>query len=322
MSVFRVGHVHMSKDAKNAKIKIKQGKDVIPADENIERFIIYIRVEKGLSLNTIEAYRNDLNKLQAFAQKNGKELISLDRQDLIDLLAELKDANANDTSIVRFLSVIKGFYRFLTQEQIIKLDPSALIEARKSWQTLPKFLNDQEIERLLSQPAANTFSGLRDKAMLELLYATGLRVSELIGLKVTDIDREKGVLTCYGKGAKYRCVPIGQLALSWLDVYLTNRAKVLVNKKTERLFVEQSGANLTRQKFWRMIKDYGEAAGIDYITPHMLRHSFATVLLRNGADLRSVQLLLGHSDISTTQIYTHVTTENLSTAYKQFHPRS
>jgi integrase/recombinase XerD len=210
-------------------------------------------------------------------------------------------------------------------EGLSKNDPTAHLESYKPWQTLPRFLNQEEIERLLAQPDLETDLGMRDRAMLETLYATGLRVSELINLKVADIDLESGFLNCLGKGSKQRRVPLGRSAVHFLNLYFPARMRILNGKQSDRadrLFINPYGKEISRQKFWKLIKVYGSSANIDYITPHLLRHSFATVLLANGADLRSVQLMLGHSDISTTQIYTHVTNDHLKTAYKQYHPRS
>jgi integrase/recombinase XerD len=288
----------------------------------VRRFLAYLKVEKGASVNTVEAYRNDLNKLSSFAQDHQKDLLSIERNDLIELIIKLKDASASDSSVARCTSVIKGFYKFLLAEGFLQHDPASLIEVRKTWQTLPRFLTPDEVERLIAQPDIKTDTGLRDKAMFEVLYATGLRVSELIGLKLADLEWDKGVITCFGKGAKQRRIPVGKSAIESLKRYIVVRQRLLCEKTSDYIFIEEGGAPLTRQKFWKLIKDYGHQAKIEYITPHMLRHSFATILLKNGADLRSVQLMLGHSDISTTQIYTHVTNENMHNAYKKFHPRS
>jgi integrase/recombinase XerD len=291
-------------------------------NELIRRYLAYLKVEKGLARNSLDAYSNDLSKLNSFANEHEKELLSIERTDLIEFLIELKDSNASDATLSRCTSVIKGFYKFLLVEGYLLRDPSSLIETRKSWQTLPRFLNNEEVEQLLAQPDQNSDIGKRDKAMLELLYATGLRVSELISLKLSDLDWERGIVNCYGKGSKQRRIPVGKSALDFLKRYFMARPKLLLGKSTDYLFIELGGIPITRQKFWKIIKTYGQQAKIEYVTPHMMRHSFATVLLRNGADLRSVQMMLGHSDISTTQIYTHVTNDNLQNAYKKFHPRS
>lgn len=288
----------------------------------IEEFIALLRVERGLAENTLQAYRRDLRKLIEHAQGLKKSLLTIERNDLILLLAELKDAGSNPTSIARMVSAVRGFYKFVMMEGLSKNDPTAHLETYKPWQTLPRFLNQEEIESLLAQPDLETDLGVRDRAMLETLYATGLRVSELVNLKVADIDLESGSLTCLGKGSKQRRVPLGRTAIHFLKLHFPARMRLLNGKVSDRLFIDPHGKEISRQKFWKLIKHYGDAARIDYITPHLLRHSFATVLLANGADLRSVQLMLGHSDISTTQIYTHVTNDHLKTTYKQFHPRS
>lgn len=288
----------------------------------LNEYFNYLRVERGLAGNSLLAYQRDLHKLTSFADDIGKELLTLDRADLVDCLAEMKDREESEATIARFISAAKGFYKYLLREGLSRHDPTAHLETRKSWQTLPKFLTPEEIDRLLEQPDLSTDTGLRDRAMLETLYATGLRVSELLGLKLADIDWEAGTLKCFGKGSKQRVVPLGRSALDFLKRYLPRRQKLLGEASSPYLFVEPGGRPLTRQKVWLLIREYGKAARIDYVTPHMLRHSFATVLLKNGADLRSVQLLLGHSDIGTTQIYTHVTDEHLKETYKKFHPRS
>jgi len=288
----------------------------------VEKFIIMLRVEKGLADNSLQAYRSDLKLFMKILISIGKSLLTMERDDLMAVLATLKDEKRSDSSIARFLSSVRGFYKFALTDGILKHDPTSYLESRKSWQTLPRFLNQDEVNALLEQPDLKDDAGVRDRAMLETLYASGLRVSELTGLKLNDVDLDAGVVTCFGKGSKQRRVPIGRSAISFLQNYLGARRRLLGEKHSDALFVEPGGKPLTRQKFWKIIKEYGRLAKIGDVTPHMLRHSFATALLANGADLRSVQMMLGHSDISTTQIYTHVTTEHLKTAYKQFHPRS
>lgn len=288
----------------------------------VEEYIALLRVERGLADNTLQAYRRDLHKLIKHVKTLNKSLLTIERNELITLLAELKDSGSNMTSIARLVSAVRGFYKFVVMEGLSKNDPTAHLESHKPWQTLPKFLTQAEIESLLAQPDLATDLGIRDRAMLETLYATGLRVSELVSLKLADIDLESGFLNCFGKGSKQRRVPLGRSAIHHLKLYFPARMHLLSGKQSDLLFVEFYGRQISRQKFWKLIKQYGDAANIDYITPHLLRHSFATVLLANGADLRSVQLMLGHSDISTTQIYTHVTNDHLQTSYKQFHPRS
>ncbi len=288
----------------------------------VAEFITQLRVEKGLADNTLMAYQRDLQKLLKHTADLSKSLLTLERADLVDLMADMKDSGANSSSISRLVSAVRGFYKYALTEGITKNDPTAHLEAHKPWQTLPHFLTQEEVESLLAQPNMESDHGLRDRAMLETLYASGLRVSELIHLKLSDIDLESGVLTCFGKGSKQRKVPLGRSAISFLNRYFPARLRLLNGKLSNLLFIELNGRLITRQKFWKLIKRYGETANISYITPHLLRHSFATVLLANGADLRSVQLMLGHSDISTTQIYTHVTNDQLKTAYNKFHPRS
>jgi integrase/recombinase XerD len=289
----------------------------------IEEFITSIRVEKGLARNSIEAYRRDLQKLLGWVKKQEKSLRTIDRGDIVDLMAALKEEGGNeDRTIARMTSVLRSFYRYLVRERLAVSDPTAHLAPRKTWQTLPHFLTPEEVERVLEQPDLGSASGVRDRTMLEVLYATGLRVSELTQLSIRDLDLDSGLLTCLGKGSKQRRLPLGRSAIDHLQRYWPFREQLRSGRVTDRLFVESGGAPVTRQQFWRRIKKYGLAAGIDYLTPHLLRHSFATALLRNGADLRSVQLLLGHSDISTTQIYTHVTDDHLREVYQKFHPRS
>jgi integrase/recombinase XerD len=196
------------------------------------------------------------------------------------------------------------------------------MSTRKAWQTLPRFLTQEEVDKLLEQPDLNDDAGVRDRAMLELLYATGLRVSELVRLRMADVELEAGSLSCFGKGSKQRRIPIGRSSIRFLKNYFSVRQRMLKGKRSDLLFVEWNGNPVTRQKFWKIITGYGESAGLGHVTPHMLRHSFATALIENGADLRSLQMMLGHSNINTTQVYTHVTNERLKSAYKQFHPRS
>lgn len=288
----------------------------------IEEFLNYLRVERGLSANTLEAYRHDLQRLIAFATKRKKEILTLERQDLRDVMMEMKNEGLDDKSISRAFSAIRGLYKYIVREGLSKQDPTAYLETRKAWQTLPKFLSLEEVEALLDQPDLSTDLGLRDRAMIEVMYGTGLRVSELVNLKLSDLEMESGYLNCYGKGSKQRRVPMGRSAVEFVKRYLPARMRLLDGKSSHLLFVEKDGRPVTRQRFWKLIKEYGRLAKIDDVTPHTLRHSFATVLLENGADLRSVQLMLGHSDISTTQIYTHVTDERLRLSYKKFHPRA
>jgi integrase/recombinase XerD len=288
----------------------------------IEDFITTIRVEKGLSNNTIQSYRSDLSILCEFLDKKEKNLLTAERDDLIDLLARMKDEGRSDASIARLMSTLRGFFKFAITEKLLKRDPTAYMSTRKAWQTLPRFLTQEEVDKLLEQPDLNDNIGIRDRTMIELLYATGLRVSELVSLRMADIELEAGTLSCFGKGSKQRRIPIGRSSIHFLKNYFAVRQRLLSGERSDTLFVEPNGYPITRQKFWKIITRYGESAGLGHVTPHMLRHSFATALIENGADLRSVQMMLGHSNINTTQIYTHVTNERLKSAYKQFHPRS
>jgi integrase/recombinase XerD len=288
-----------------------------------ERFLSYLRVERGLSDNTLSAYTRDLAKLSSFATIRGKDLISLQPDDLTMFLQDLHKRGLNPKSIARTLVAVRGFFKFLLIDGHLKLDPTANLEAPKSWQSLPRFLTSDEVERLLNAPDASTVLGLRDKAMLEVLYATGLRVTELVSLATRSVNLDLGFLTVVGKGGKERAVPLGINAVNWIRKYNLIRPNLLGHEKTTaELFISEGGHSITRQTFWRLVVLYGEKARIGHITPHLLRHSFATHLLENGADLRSVQMMLGHSDISTTQIYTHITNERLREIYLKFHPRA
>lgn len=292
-------------------------------EDSIERnFLSYLRVERGLSSNTLAAYKSDLEKLRSYARDIGKDLLSIERSDIADFIQTLSNSGLEARSISRALVTVRNLYRFLLLDGHLNRDPSTNIQSPRSWQSLPKFLSTEEVNRLLDSPNTSTEIGLRDKAMLEVLYATGLRVSELVSLKVADLNLDFGFLVTLGKGTKERAVPIGQSAVTWITQYLGVRASLLNGKNTSRLFVGARGEHVTRQAFWKLIVMYGNKARIGHVTPHLLRHSFATHLLENGADLRSVQMMLGHSDISTTQIYTHVTNERLREIFKRFHPRA
>ncbi len=288
-----------------------------------ERFFSYLRVERGLSANTLAAYRTDLAKLSRFAGTCGKDLLSMQPEDLAAFLRTLHKSGLNPKSIARILVTVRGLFKFLIQDGHLKVDPTSSLETPKSWQSLPHFLAADEVARLLLSPDLSTDLGLRDKAMLEVLYATGLRVTELVSLAATNLNLDLGFLTVFGKGGKERAVPLGTSAVEWTRKYIAVRSRLLASDKTATaLFITESGHALSRQAFWRLIVLYGQRAGIGHITPHLLRHSFATHLLDNGADLRSVQMMLGHSDISTTQIYTHITNERLREIYQKFHPRA
>jgi len=293
----------------------------------ISSFLMHVRVEKGLSANTISAYRRDLNKFEEFARKRKLTLESVGRDDLVDFLASLYRQKLESRTVARQLVTLRNFFRFAQIQELIPEDPSINLESPKIRRHLPGYLRLEEVEKLLEQPDSQTPTGLRDRAMLEVLYSTGLRVSELIGLGVSDLDPKVGCVRCIGKGDKERIVPVGKKALGMVDKYLREgRPQLLRNAKASSgpaLFVNRRGVGLSRVGVWKILSAYGRRAGLRVaLTPHMLRHSFATHLLERGADLRSVQLMLGHADISTTQIYTHVVEERLKQIYKAHHPRA
>jgi integrase/recombinase XerD len=285
-------------------------------------FLRYLRVERGLSPNTLEAYERDLKKLVKFAESRGRELVTVERADVLAFIKELREAGLEPQSVARTLVTVRNLYKFLILDGHIHHDPTVNVETPRAWQTLPKFLTKEEVERLLEEPDVTTDEGLRDRAMTELLYASGLRVSEMVGLKLSDVDLDAGLVTCLGKGSKERRVPVGRSAVEWVRRYLPARRRLAGDRDEQALFVTSRGTSVTRQMYWRRLVEYGERARLGRITPHMLRHTFATHLLEHGADLRSVQMMLGHGDISTTQIYTHVTNERLREAFEKFHPRS
>jgi integrase/recombinase XerD len=293
----------------------------------ISSFLTHVRVEKGLSANTVSAYKRDLKKFEEFTRKRKLTLESVGRDDLVDFLAGLYRQKLESRTVARQLVTLRNFLRFAQVQELISEDPSINLESPKIRRHLPGYLRLEEVEKLLEQPDSTTPAGLRDRAMLEVLYSTGLRVSELIGLAVSDLDARVGCVRCVGKGDKERIVPVGKKALSMVDKYLREgRPELLRNARASSgpaLFVNRRGAALSRVGVWKILSAYGRRAGLRVaLTPHMLRHSFATHLLERGADLRSVQLMLGHSDISTTQIYTHVVEERLKQIYKAHHPRA
>jgi integrase/recombinase XerD len=287
-----------------------------------DQFFNYLRVERGLSGNTLQAYSSDLMRFFLFLEGQGIGALEVTRENLTTYLIALSK-EISPRSVARSLSSIRSFYRFLVAEGRLDSNPARLQEAPRLPRRLPGALSMNEVERLLSQPDPSTPTGLRDRAMLEILYATGLRVSELIHLKVFDINMEAGFLRTLGKGSKERLVPVGAKALDTVKEYLLYGRRPLVKGTNPPfLFLNCRGKPLTRQGFWKIIRAYGRKASIRRkISPHSLRHSFATHLLENGADLRSVQLMLGHADISTTQVYTHVTRERLKQIHEQYHPR-
>ena len=293
-------------------------------EAQVRTFLNYLRVEKGLSDNTIQAYRRDMAKFASFAAERKAGVTELRREHVVDFLGTLYRRNLDSRSVARHLVTIRHFFRFLLLEGAIESDPAANIESPKFRQSLPEFLSVDEVDRLLRQPDKNDVVGIRDRAMIELMYSTGLRVSELCGLRVSDLQMEPGCLRCIGKGNKERLVPVGKRALEAVQTYLREARQALARGvASPYLFLNQKGHKLNRIAFWKILGEYGRKAGLrKSLTPHMLRHSFATHLLDRGADLRSVQMMLGHSDISTTQIYTHVVEERLKQVYNAHHPRA
>ncbi len=287
---------------------------------SISSFLDYCRVEKGLATNTLEAYSRDLKTLEEF-QKPVSAIPGL--EELRRYLDSLYAAGLSSRSIARRTATLRNFYRFLASEGKIEADPTERLVAPKQWQNIPKFLNRDQIDQLLAAPGAAKPTGVRDHAMLELLYATGLRVSELCAVRIADLDFERGILRTVGKGNKQRIAPVGKPALAAVRAYLeTARPSLLKGRASPFLFITARGGRLTRQAFWKLLVGYGKKAGIFHdLTPHAIRHTFATHLLEGGADLRSVQTMLGHADISTTQIYTHVMRSRLRRTIEQHHPR-
>lgn len=295
----------------------------IKPDPVIERFLDNLWAERGLSDNSLNSYRHDLLHLQNRLNMRGKPLRDATREDLLAILAGEMQQGKSPRSLSRYLSAYRQFYRWLVREGMIGSDPVALIESPKTGRGLPKALTEVQVESLLAAPDTETTLGLRDRAMLELMYATGLRVSELVGLELSNINLNQGVVRVIGKGQKERLVPIGDEAHESLRAYLSSGRPVLLQGvQTDSVFVTTRKSGMTRQAFWYMLRRYASQCDIPgKLSPHMLRHSFATHLLNHGADLRVVQLLLGHSDLSTTQIYTHIAREGLKRMHETHHPR-
>jgi integrase/recombinase XerD len=290
----------------------------------LDQYLHYLIIEKGLARATVEAYSKGLTRFFDFLKKKGiQEIQSVSKLDVRAFLLSLKKEGLSIKTVARNLVALRTFFRFLIQEGILMLNPVEEIESPKMTRTLPDVLTLKEVESLLEQPDPKTPLGMRDRAMLELLYATGMRVSELTRLQTHQINLEGGYVLLFGKGSKERVVPLGQEAIRWVDLYSKEvRGRLLKGKESPFLFINRMGRGMSRQIFWKNIKGYARKAGIQKrITPHLLRHSFATHLLERGADLRSVQLMLGHVDISTTQIYTHVTGERLKKVHQRYHPR-
>lgn len=292
----------------------------MPKRDLVREFLSYIQVEKGLSANTLESYARDIGKLQGWAEKQARRIEDLERKDLREWIARMSRDGLAPSSVSRAVSAARGFFRFLMLDGHIKRHPAEDLHTPQRLSYLPRFLTEDEIETLLAAPDVSTDEGIRDRALLELTYASGLRVSELVGLQTGDVDIHAGLVTCHGKGNKQRRIPVGKSAIHWLRQYLRVR-KRLGGETKPHLFLHH-GRPLTRQTAWALIKGHAKRAGITEVSPHTLRHSFATHLIQHGADSRSVQALLGHSDISTTQIYTHITDLHMRKAYDRFHPRA
>ena len=288
----------------------------------IDSFLEYLVAERSSPDNTLQSYGTDLEDLNSWLEEKGLSLIRADGNTLADYTSYCRDKGLKTTSIGRRLSTIRQFYRFLLEEELLTADPTRDLASPKRGAYLPEVLNPEEVERLLNSPDVNAVLGIRDKAMLELLYATGLRVSELTGLRLHNLNPHAGYLICRGKGDKERLVPSGESALFWVGEYLRTVSPLLIKKPTDILFCSRRGGRMTRQNFWYAVKRYAHDAGIfKHISPHMLRHSFATHLLAGGADLRSVQMMLGHADIATTQVYTHISSKRLKEVHTHYHPR-
>jgi len=303
----------------------------------MEEYLEYCRVEKGLADNSIAAYRRDLNHLGAFSEEKNWETGPKDYLQLMEFLNMLYNRGLSSTSVLRLTSTIRNFFRYLIENGRIQMDPSAQVDSPRRLRRLPRMLSHKQMASLLAQPDVTSAAGIRDRAMLELLYASGMRISEMLGLSLQQLHPDLHFVICYGKGSKERMAPVNESSAHWIGRYLNEvRPAQTVkrlqknfgdsNKKSDqqKLFLNERGKPLTRQGFWKILKQYGKAAGIQtsILTPHVFRHSFATHLLEGGADLRSVQMLLGHTDISTTEIYTHVSREHLQRVYRKHHPRA
>jgi integrase/recombinase XerD len=293
-------------------------------DGLVDDFLHHLRVERGLARNTLLAYGQDLAKFARFLSRKARDPRHVRQGEIDEFARDLTRQGLSAKSVARALNAVRMFYRFLMAEKIVAQDPTAQVRSPRTWKTLPRFLTLTEVDHLLATPDAAGPLGCRDAAMLELLYATGLRVSELVSLRLRDVNLDAGVLSCLGKGRKERMVPLSRAAIGRLREYLeTARPVLLKGRNAAALFLNRRGGSMTRQGFWKILKEYGAAVGLrGKLSPHVLRHSFATHLLERGADLRSVQVMLGHADISTTQIYTHVNRERLRRVYKDFHPRA
>lgn len=293
-----------------------------------ENYIHYLSIEKGLANNSIEAYLRDISRFFMFINDELKmdvnQIESISKEHLLKYFKQINIEGLSKRTQARYIASLKSYFRFLIREAVIKKDPTDIIDTPKKDKKLPDYLSIDEIEKLLQSIDVTTTLGYRDRTMLEITYGAGLRVSELLSLKTEDINLELGFIRCYGKGNKERIIPIGEIALDFLNIYLENiRPKIQKNIKNKELFLNSRGKSMSRQGFFKILLNYGNKAGIKkHLSPHTLRHSFATHLLENGADLRSVQEMLGHSDISTTEIYTHLSMKQIKKVYDKTHPRA
>ena len=289
----------------------------------IDLYLDHLRVERRLAAHTLESYARDLRALAEFAAGLGRTPAALDRHALEAFVRQQMSAGLAPRSVARSVAAIRGFYRFLVLDRHLEQSPAADLRPPRAWPALPKFLSLEEVDALLEQPDGATPRGLRDRALIELLYATGMRVSELIGVRAADLHLDEEYLTCIGKGNKERLIPLGEQAATWIRAYQRDARRALLRgRSSPRLFVNARGGPLSRVGFWKILKEYGRRAKLRRsLSPHVVRHSFATHLLERGADLRAIQMMLGHADLSTTQIYTHVLEARLRSIYDRFHPR-
>jgi len=291
----------------------------------MDAYLTHLSVERRLSLNTVESYARDLQLLGRYASGLGRPLLAFTAADLDAFVRSLMGEGRSPNSVARAVACVRGFYRYLALEKRVTVNPADGLRPPKAWKALPAFLSGEDVDRLLTAPDVRTPKGLRDRALIELLYATGMRVSELLSLRPADLNLDASYLTCVGKGSKERIVPFGDQAAAWVTRYAQEaRPRLLGGRASPRLFVNaRGGTALSRIGFWGLLKTYGRSAGIQaHLSPHVLRHSFATHLLERGADLRAIQMMLGHADVSTTQIYTHVLEHRMRSVYERFHPRA
>jgi integrase/recombinase XerD len=292
----------------------------------IDAYLDHLRIERRLSDHTLESYARDLRSLASFAESTGAAVEALDRRRLEAFVARQRARGLSPRSVARTVAALRGFYRFLVLERRLPRSPADDVLPPRAWPALPKCLSAADVDRLIEQPDTSTPLGIRDRAMIEVLYATGMRVSELVAIRAADLHTDAQYLTCVGKGNKERLVPIGEQASAWIQRYERDVRRELLARRAAarvppRLFLNARGGPLSRVGFWKILKNHARAAGLPAVSPHVLRHSFATHLLERGADLRAIQMMLGHADLSTTQIYTHVLEARLRTVYDRFHPR-